>query len=127
MLSLVLVVGVVVVGVLAFGGGRPGNSPSMEEVAHVSYEMGGDLQFQRRSGPHLLDGVSVDATTDLVFASAHADVSRVDGGIEIIDITDPTAPTTLTRIPCPGYQSDVAVYEITADPDNRRCAIQRRL
>ncbi|MGZ5410560.1 MAG: LVIVD repeat-containing protein [Aeromicrobium sp.] len=83
----------------------------MELVAHVSYDMAGDIQFQRRSGAHTIDGVSVDTTTDLVFASAHTDNSRVDGGIEVIDITSPSKPTTLTRIPCPGYQSDVAVYE----------------
>lgn len=88
-----------------------GDGPCMELVAHVGYPMGGDIQFQRRSGAHTLDGASVDTTTDLVFASAHTDVSRVDGGIEIIDITDPSDPRRLTRIPCPGYQSDVAVYE----------------
>jgi hypothetical protein len=88
-----------------------GDARCMELVAHVRYDMGGDIQFQRRSGAHTVDAVSVDTTTDLVFASAHADISRIDGGIEIIDITDPSKPTRLTRIPCPGYQSDVAVYE----------------
>lgn len=88
-----------------------GDGRCMELRAYVRYDMGGDLQFQRRSGAHILDGVSVDTTTDLVFASAHTDVSRVDGGIEIFDITDPSMPTRLTRIPCPGYQSDVAVHE----------------
>lgn len=88
-----------------------GDGPCMELVAHVRYDMGGDLQFQRRSGVHTLDGVRVATTTDLVFASAHTDMSRVDGGIEIFDITDPSRPTRLTRIPCPGYQSDVAVHE----------------
>ncbi|MEX2011218.1 MAG: hypothetical protein WEF51_03155, partial [Chloroflexota bacterium] len=83
----------------------------MELVAHVRYEMGGDIQFQRRSGAHTVGGVSVDTTTDLVFASAHTDTSRVDGAIEVIDVTDPSNPKRLTRIPCPGYQSDVAVYE----------------
>lgn len=97
--------------IVALGSGCTGDGSCMEPVAHVNYAMGGDIQFQRRSGAHLLNGVSVDTTTDLVFASAHADVSRVDGGIEIIEITDASDPTRLTRIPCPGYQSDVAVYE----------------
>jgi hypothetical protein len=96
---------------VAPGCGGSGEQACMEVVAHVSYDMGGDLQFQRRSGSHTIDGVSVDTTTDLVFASAHTDMSRVDGGIEVIDITDPSHPAALTRIPCPGYQSDVAVYE----------------
>lgn len=83
----------------------------MELVAHVDYEMGGDLQFQRRTGPHLVSGVAVETMTDLAFASAHSDISRTDGGIEIIDITNPAAAQKLARIPCPGYQSDVAAYE----------------
>ena len=107
----IVATGVVLVALLAFNGSRPGNSPSMELAAHVPYEMGGDIQFQRRSGLHLVDGASLDATTDLLFASAHADITRVDGGIEIFDITSPAAPRTLTRIPCPGYQSDVAVHK----------------
>jgi hypothetical protein len=104
-IGLVLIVG------LAPTCSETGDGRCMDLVAHVSYDMGGDIQFQRRSGAHTVDGVSVDTTTDLVFASAHTDNSRVDGGIEIIDITDPSEPTRLTRIPCPGYQSDVAVYE----------------
>ena len=96
---------------LASGCKGTGDRPCMELVAHVGYPMGGDIQFQRRSGAHTLDGVSVDTTTDLVFASAHTDLSRTDGGIEIIDITIASNPRRLTRIPCPGYQSDVAVYE----------------
>jgi hypothetical protein len=83
----------------------------IEAVDYVPYQMGTDFQFQRRSGSHLVDGVSVTTTTDLVFAGAHSDASKSDGGIEVIDITDPSSPTTLTRIPCPGYQSDVAVHE----------------
>ena len=83
----------------------------MEVVARVAYDMGGDIQFQRRIGSHPMDGLSVDTTTDLVFASVHTDMSRVDGGIEIIDITDASNPSRVSRIPCPGYQSDVAVYE----------------
>lgn len=83
----------------------------MDPVAHVTYEMGTDFQFQRRSGAHTLDGISVNTTTDLIFAGAHDDYSRVDGAIEIIDVTDPSKPETLTRIPCPGYQSDVAVHQ----------------
>lgn len=89
----------------------PSNSPSLELTARVPYAMGGDLQFQRRSGPHLIDGATVNTPTDIAFASAHADVSRIDGGIEIMDVTNPRAPKTLARIPCPGYQSDVAVYQ----------------
>ena len=104
-IGLLLIVG------LAPGCGGSGGRPCMEVVAHVRYDMGGDLQFQRRSGAHKIDGVSVDSMTDLAFASAHTDTSRVDGGIEIIDITHPSNPRTLTRIPCPGYQSDVAVHE----------------
>jgi hypothetical protein len=104
-------IGVVLVVVASPGCGGTEHRPCMELVAHVRYDMGGDIQFQRRSGAHTIDGVSVDTTTDIVFASAHTDVSRVDGGIEIIDITDVSNLTRLTRIPCPGYQSDVAVYE----------------
>lgn len=96
--------------VLAFN--RPSNnSHGMDLAARLPYEMGGDLQFQRRAGAHVVDGVTVTATTDLAFASAHADLSRIDGGIEIIDVTDPRAPKKLARIPCPGYQSDVAIYQ----------------
>jgi hypothetical protein len=80
-------------------------SPALEVVARVDYEMGADLQFQRRSG------VQTAEQHDIVFASAHSDRSRSDGGIEIIDVTDPGTPVRLTRIPCPGYQSDVAVHE----------------
>lgn len=87
------------------------HGPALELVAHVEYEMGGDIQFQRRSGTHTVDGVLVDITTDLVFASAHSDRSRDDGGIRVVDITDPAEPVELARIPCPGYQSDVAVHE----------------
>lgn len=83
----------------------------MELVGYAPYQMGTDFQFQRRSGSHTLDGVSVSTTTDLVFAGAHHESSRSDGGIEIIDITDPSDPASLARIPCPGYQSDVAVHE----------------
>jgi hypothetical protein len=104
-------IGLVVIGVLASGCGATSEGSGPELVAHVAYEMGTDLQFQRRSGPQTLDGVAVDTTTDLVFGGAHSDISRDNGGIEIIDITDPSDPTTLARIPCPGYQSGVAVYE----------------
>ncbi len=109
LLAALVAIGVILIGVLAAAEGADRNT--MEVVAHVEYDMGGDIQFQRRTGAHTLDGASVDTTTDLVFASAHTDLSRSDGGIEIIDITDPADPTTLARIPCPGYQSDVALYE----------------
>lgn len=93
------------------GCGETGEPRCLDLVAHVKYDMGGDIQFQRRSGAHMVDGVTIDTTIDLVFASAHSDINRTDGGIEVIDITNPATPKTLTRIPCPGYQSDVAVYE----------------
>jgi len=105
------VVGLILIVDLGSGCGEAGHGPCIDLVARVKYDMAGDLQFQRRSGAHTVDGVLVDTTTDLVFSSAHTDVNRVDGGIEIIDITDPSKPSTLTRIPCPGYQSDVAVHE----------------
>lgn len=107
----VLAIGLILFGVVVAGFGGTTGGVNMELVAHVKYPMGGDIQFQRRTGSHTIDGVVVDSTTDIVFASAHADVSRVDGGIEIIDITHAADPRRLARIPCPGYQSDVAVYE----------------
>lgn len=106
----VLAIGVIfVVVAVRAEGTREGSD--MQLVGYAPYRMGTDFQFQRRSGNHNLDGVSVSTTTDLVFAGAHQDSSRSDGGIEIIDITDPSDPASLTRIPCPGYQSDVAVHE----------------
>src|SRR6185503_847024 len=110
-----LAAAIVAAGVAAAGSllgpDRPATSPTMELVARVEYEMSGDLQLQRRTGPHVVDGASVTTATDLVFASAHADAARTDGGIEVIDVTDPARPAILARIPCPGYQSDVAVHE----------------
>ena len=87
------------------------HAESLAVVARLEYDMGGDLQFQRRSGAHVLGGVPVNEVRDIVFASAHSDSSRTDGGIEVVDVTDPHEPLRLFRIPCPGYQSDVAVHE----------------
>lgn len=87
------------------------DAESLEVVAQFEYDMGADLQFQRRSGTHVVGGDSVNGVRDVVFASGHSDASRTDGAIEILDISDPREPIRLFRIPCPGYQSDVGVHE----------------
>ena len=102
-------IGAVAAAVVLAGCDGGSDAQSLEVVAQFEYDMGADLQFQRRSGIHLMGGVPVGGARDLVFASAHSDASRTDGAIEILDISDPREPIRLFRIPCPGYQSDVAV------------------
>lgn len=89
----------------------PVRSDNVTVLAHLPYEMGTDLQFQRRSGHQLVvDGEPIVGTRDLVFAGAHADRSRDDGAIQLVDVTDSSRPVRLASIPCPGNQSDVAVH-----------------
>lgn len=87
-------------------------------VDHIYYEVGSDMQFQRRRGPHLRAGERTRGTRDYLFAGADAfapggPLDRpTDGvGIHVFDITDPTAITPVAGVHCVGYHSDVAVYE----------------
>lgn len=51
------------------------------------------------------------ANTDLAFQDGHVFVGNVSG-IQVYDVTDPTAPSLVTTVPCPSFagQHDVSVY-----------------
>lgn len=88
--------------ILTSGPAATNGASGTELVGYVPYARGTDLQLQRRSGTHTLDGGNASTTLDLAFAGADDGTARGDGGIEIIDVTDPSKPASLTRIPCPG-------------------------
>lgn len=81
-------------------------SDNVEFVAHVPVGATSDMQFQRREGPQLLDGATVDRRLDLLAMGGTA-----TPGLALFDVTDPTAPRLLTTVSCGGFHSDVAVYE----------------
>lgn len=74
-----------------------------------------NMQFQRREGPHLADGAMTDGTRDYVFAGADSFAGNdrpSDGiGIQVVDVTDPTAVRSVVGIACTGDHSDIAVFE----------------
>ncbi|MBW3562381.1 MAG: hypothetical protein KY437_07790, partial [Actinobacteria bacterium] len=86
-------------------------------VEHLQFPQGTDLFFQRREGRQTLDGEVIDDTRDYLFAGNDASGAVGDPpegeplGINIYDVTDPTAPVELAVVDCPGYHADVAVYE----------------
>lgn len=87
--------------------------------AHVPFEHGTDMQFQRRAGGHLRAGQPVAGPRDYVFvgtdasefASAGGAPPRDGVGFRVIDVSRPAAPEVLAEVACPGYGSDIAVYE----------------
>lgn len=87
-------------------------------AAHVPFDQGTDMQFQRREGPHLRAGRIVRGPRDYAFLGTDASLLATAGGrapadgiaIRVVDVTDPSAPKVLAEVPCPGYKSDIAIY-----------------
>lgn len=84
-------------------------------VAHMPYQLGTGMQFQRRDGTQAVDGQIVEGPRDYLFAGADASLAfggEPEGGaIHIFDVTEPSAPIHLAGVECPGYHSDVAIWE----------------
>lgn len=91
---------------------------NLDLVAHVPFEQGTDMQFQRREGAHRRDGRIVARTRDYAFLGTDASSFQSAGGaapadgiaVRIIDVTTPAAPEVLAEIACPAFKSDVALH-----------------
>lgn len=81
-------------------------SDNVEFVANVPIAATSDMQFQRREGRQVWDGVVIDDTRDIVVMGGTA-----VPGLAVIDVTDPTAPDVLSTSTCGGFHSDVAIWE----------------
>ncbi len=81
----------------------------MEPVAALEVGAATDMQFQRRSGEHVIAGETRTDTVDLAFVGL-SDISGSEHGFEVVDITDPTTPTSLATVQCGGFHNDIAVW-----------------
>lgn len=92
---------------------------NVSPAAHVPFEQGTDMQFQRREGPHRRARVVVPGPRDYVFLGSDASefasaggTTPADGvGFRVVDVTNPRAPQVLAQVACTGHTGDVAVYE----------------
>jgi hypothetical protein len=82
----------------------------MEAVLELEVGPMTDLQFQRREGMHTVDGVETDRVMDLAVLGL-SDIGGGFQGFEILDITDPTQPVSLSRRACGDFHNDIAVWE----------------
>ena len=87
--------------------------------ATFTYEAGPDVAYAEtfEQGGPIAHAGRVDFTTgtDLTFEGDYAYVGSEDpdpseGGLHVIDISDPTNPTEVGHLPCPAQQSDTAVW-----------------
>jgi hypothetical protein len=112
------------VAVHSTGGTGPGGrfeqlTENLDFLAHVPFEQGTDMQFQRRDRPHRRRGRVVPGPRDYAFlgtdASAFGSAGRTapadDVAVRVVDVTDPAAPQVLADITCPGFKSDIAIHE----------------
>lgn len=81
------------------GDSKPGEIKTSDNVKHVA-----NVPL---AAP--LDGEE-DWNTDLAFQGDYAFVGNF-GGFAIYDISDPTAPKTVSQVACPAQQNDVTVYD----------------
>lgn len=82
-------------------------SDNVTAVAQVPVAATSDMQFQRREGRQVWDGVVVEDIVKDIVVMGGTGVP----GLSIIDITDPTDPEVLSVVSCGGFHSDVAVWE----------------
>jgi hypothetical protein len=77
----------------------------IERVAHFPY---GDPSLPG-AGAFFASGTDLAFDGDIVYAAEQADSGNREGGVHIIDVSDPDNPTKVGMVTCPGYQNDVAV------------------
>lgn len=82
------------------------------------YEAGAGVAFggvQQADGLSLLGRIDFTTGTDLAFEGRYAyvgseDPSALEGGLHIVDISNPARPVEVGRLACPAVQNDVGVW-----------------
>jgi hypothetical protein len=83
------------------------DATEIERVAHFPY---GDPSLPD-AGAFFASGTDLAFDGDYVYAAEQADSGNEEGGIHIIDVSDPDEPVQVGYVNCPGYQNDVAVVD----------------
>jgi hypothetical protein len=77
----------------------------IERVAHFAY---GDPSMPGTDS-FFASGTDLAFEGDFVYAAEQASNGNSEGGVHIIDVSDPDDPQKVGFVNCPGYQNDVAV------------------
>ena len=99
---------------IAAGGGRVVTDAGLAYVADYT----GGLRIYRASGPDtslvgVLPATGFERIVDLAIdpSSGRAYIAAMSGGLQVVDITDPTAPALHSSLPFPEQVSSVAVID----------------